>query len=72
MKKSLLGRMARFLRPYGPKLLVLMVLMVASNLLALMAPMLSGWAVDAVGTEAGGVDFAGVLRNGGGMLACYA
>ena len=72
MKKSLLGRMARFLRPYGPKLLVLMVLMVASNLLALMAPMLSGWAVDAVGTEAGGVDFAGVLQNGGGMLACYA
>ena len=72
MKKSLLGRMARFLRPYGPKLLFLIVLMVASNLLALMAPMLSGWAVDAVGTEAGGVDFAGVLRNGGGMLACYA
>ena len=72
MKKSLLGRMARFLRPYGPKLLFLIVLMVASNLLALMAPMLSGWAVDAVGTEAGGVDFAGVLRNGGGMLACSA
>ena len=72
MKKSLLGRMARFLRPYGPKLLFLIVLMVASNLLALMAPMLSGWAVDAVGTEAGSVDFAGVLRNAGGMLACYA
>lgn len=35
MKKSLLGRMARFLRPYGPKLLFLIVLMVASNLLAL-------------------------------------
>lgn len=71
MKKSLLQRMARFLRPYGPKLVLLVVLMVASNLLALMAPMLSGWAVDAVGTEAGGVDFTGVLRNGGGMLACY-
>ena len=72
MKRALLRRMARFLRPYGPKLIFLIALMVASNLLALMAPMLSGWAVDAVGTEAGGVDFAGVLRNGGGMLACYA
>ena len=72
MKRSLLRRMARFLRPYGPKLIALIALMVASNLLALMAPMLSGWAVDAVGTKAGGVDFAGVLRNGGGMLACYA
>ena len=72
MKKSLLPRLARFLRPYGLKLVFLVVLMVASNLLALMAPMLSGWAVDAVGTEAGGVDFAGVLRNCGGMLACYA
>ena len=72
MKKSLLRRLARFLRPYGARLVLLVILMVASNLLALTAPMLSGWAVDAVGTEAGSVDFAGVLRNAGGMLACYA
>ena len=72
MKKSLLWRLARFLRPYGARLVLLVILMVASNLLALTAPMLSGWAVDAVGTEAGSVDFAGVLRNAGGMLACYA
>ena len=72
MKKSLLQRLARFLRPYGARLVLLVILMVASNLLALTAPMLSGWAVDAVGTEAGSVDFAGVLRNAGGMLACYA
>ena len=52
MKKSLLRRIARFLRPYGAKLLLLVILMVVSNLLALTAPMLSGWAVDAVGTEA--------------------
>ena len=72
MKKSLLRRLARFLRPYGARLVLLVILMVASNLLALTAPMLSGWAVDAVGTEAGSVDFAGVLRNAGGMLDCYA
>lgn len=72
MKKALLRRLARFLRPYGARLVLLVILMVASNLLALTAPMLSGWAVDAVGTEAGSVDFAGVLRNAGGMLACYA
>ena len=72
MKKSLLRRLARFLRHYGARLVLLVILMVASNLLALTAPMLSGWAVDAVGTEAGSVDFAGVLRNAGGMLACYA
>ena len=59
MKKSLLRRLARFLRPYGARLVLLVILMVASNLLALTAPMLSGWAVDAVGTEAGSVDFAG-------------
>ena len=72
MKKSLLRRIARFLRPYGAKLLLLVILMVVSNLLALTAPMLSGWAVDAVGTEAGGVDYTGVFRNAGGMLVCYA
>ena len=71
MKKSVLRRLARFLRPYGGQLLLLLALMLAANLLALAAPLLSGWAVDAVGLEAGGVDFPGVLQNCGGMLACY-
>lgn len=71
MKKDLLGRLGRFLRPYGWQLALLLVLMLATNLLALAAPLLSGWAVDAVGTEAGKVDLAGVLRNCGGMLICY-
>lgn len=72
MKKNLLRRLARFLRPYSGQLGILLILMLATNLLSLAAPLLSGWAVDAIGTQAGGVDFAGVLRNCGGMLACYA
>ena len=66
MKKSLLRRLARFLRPYGARLVLLVILMVASNLLALTAPMLSGWAVDAVGTEAGSVDRSGPGRAAAG------
>ena len=72
MSKRVLRRLWPFLRPYGLRLVLLTALLAASNLLALTAPLLSGWAVDAVGTKAGGVDFAGVLRNCGGMLACYA
>ena len=71
MKKSVLRRLGRFLRPYGGQLALLLVLMLATNLLALAAPLLSGWAVDAIGGAAGGVDFSGVLWNCGGMLACY-
>ena len=72
MKRHTLRRLGRFLGPYRAKLAALLFLMVATNLVALAAPMLSGWAVDAVGTQPGQADFAGVLRNCGGMLACYA
>lgn len=72
MKKNVLLRLGRFLRPYGLQFLLLLVLLLAGNLLALAAPLLSGKAVDAVGIRAGGVDFPGVLRNCAGMLGCYA
>lgn len=71
MKAGLLRRLARFLRPYAVQLTILPFLLVATNLLALAAPLLSGWAVDAVGVEAGKVDFPGVFRSCAGMLACY-
>jgi len=71
VKGNILKRLAGFLRPYGLWLAVSLVLTAASNLLALAAPLLSGRAVDAVGTVAGGVDFSGVARACGGMLACY-
>ncbi|MEG1987611.1 MAG: ABC transporter ATP-binding protein [Oscillibacter sp.] len=72
MNRKTLRRLGAFLRPYGGKLLALLVLMLAANLLALAAPLLSGWALDAVGIKAGGVDFPGVYRNCGWMLGCYA
>ena len=65
-------RLLPFLRPYAVRFLTLLGLLLAGNLLALAAPLLSGRAVDAVGVRAGGVDFPGVLRNCAGMLACYA
>ena len=70
MKKHVLRRLARFLRPYAPWLIASVVLTAASNLLSLAAPLLSGRAVDAVGVS-GGVDFPRVFQYCGGMLACY-
>lgn len=72
MKHRVLRRLVRFLRPYGWALVWTVGLMVLSNLLALVAPMLSGWAVDAIGKVPGGVDFGGVVRNCAAMLVCYA
>ena len=72
MKPHILRRLARFLRPYALPLTLCLGLTVLSSLLALAAPLLSGRAVDAVGTVPGAVDFPGVFRACGGMLACYA
>ena len=72
MKRHLLLRIGRFLRPYLLTLAGITVLMVASNLLVLAIPLLSGWALDAVGTESGSVDVSSVLRNCAGMLGCCA
>lgn len=72
MKKNVLFRLGHSLRPYGFQFVLLLTLLLAGNLLALAAPLLSGRAVDAIGVRAGGVDFPGVLRNCAGMLVCYA
>lgn len=72
MKRNVLIRLGRFLRPYWLSFLLLPVLLLAGNLLALAAPLLSGRAVDAIGIRAGGVDFPGLFRNCAGMLGCYA
>ena len=72
MKKHLLLRVGRFLRPYLLPLVGITVLMVCANLLTLSVPLLSGWALDAVGTKPGSVEISGVLRNCVGMLGCCA
>ena len=71
-KRTVWRRLWPFLRPYGTRLGLLTALLVVNNLLTLCIPMLSGWAVGAVGTEPGAVDFAAVGRNCAGMLACCA
>ena len=72
MKEKLPGRLLRFLKPYAGRFVWLLILVLASNLLALLAPMLSGWAVDAIGKEPGGANFEKVFLYCGEMLACYA
>lgn len=69
--RNTLRRLWRFLRPYRWTLLLLLCLVVGSNLLALVSPMLSGRAIDAIGNTAGGVDFSAVLTNCFWMLVCY-
>ena len=71
-KRAVLRRLWPFLRPYGGRLCVLAVCLVANNLLTLCIPMLSGWAVGAVGTEPGAVDFGAVGRCCAGMGVCCA
>ena len=53
MKKHVIRRLARFLQPYAWRLAVLTALLVATNLLSLAAPMLSGKTVGAVGIGRG-------------------
>ncbi len=72
MKRHILRRLVRFLRPYAWWLALSLGLTVLSSLLSLAAPLLSGRAVDAVGVTPGAVDFPGVFRACGAMLACYA
>ena len=70
MKQGWLRRLWRFLRPHAPALAAAAALAAASGLLALLVPLFSGWAVGAVGTEAGRVDLGRVaLWCAGAALA---
>ena len=71
MKRQVLRRLGRFLKPYAGQLSLALCLMATGNLLSLASPLLSGFAVDAVGTKPGGVDFPGMAQACAGMLACY-
>lgn len=71
-KRTIWRRLWPFLRPYGVRLGILAAMLVVNNLLTLCIPMLSGWAVGAVGSEPGAVDFGAVARNCAGMLGCCA
>jgi len=56
-KKKIVLRLWQYLYRYKFTVFIALFLAVSSNLLALVGPMLSGFAIDAIGIEAGGVDF---------------
>ena len=61
-KKSVLLRLGQYMMRYKVLLLAALALTIGSNLFALVGPKLSGYAIDAIGTKAGGVDFPLVFR----------
>ncbi|HWS30222.1 MAG TPA: ABC transporter ATP-binding protein [Clostridia bacterium] len=69
--KRVLRRLWSYLYRYKWHVLLAFFLMLASNLLALVGPLLSGYAVDAIGIEAGKVDFDSVFYNCALMAVFY-
>ena len=69
-RKSLILRLGKYLARQKGLLLVAFLLMTFSNILALVGPALSGYAVDAI-TKKGGVDFNGVFVNCTLMIFVY-
>jgi ATP-binding cassette subfamily B multidrug efflux pump len=70
-KKTLL-RLWGYIWKYKWLALLAVILTVSSNLFALLGPYLSGKAIDAIGTQAGGVDFPKVILYCVVMLIFYA
>ncbi len=70
-KKSLLLRLWKYLGHNRALIVCALILAVSSNMLALLGPKLSGEAIDAIGTEAGGVNFERVFFFVSIMIVCY-
>ncbi|MCD7747901.1 MAG: ABC transporter ATP-binding protein/permease [Firmicutes bacterium] len=71
-KLHILKRLIKYVFEYKLLLLAALVLMIASNLLALVGPQLSGKAIDAIELGPGNVDFDTVFLYCGLMAAFYA
>ena len=69
-RRSILTRLFGYLACHKWLLLIAFLLMIASNILALVGPALSGYAVDAI-TQEGGVNFDGVFKNCLLMITVY-
>lgn len=67
----IIKRLWKYLSPYKWLLALAAALSIGGNALALIGPKLSGFAIDAIEAE-GGVDFAGVFKYAGLMIAFYA
>lgn len=70
-KKKVLLRLWKYLYRHKWMLLFAFLLTVSSNLLALLGPMLSGLAIDAIGTATGGVQFQTVFYYCALMVVFY-
>ncbi len=70
-KSAILIRLWKFLARHRVALILLFSAMIISNLLELAIPLLSGHAVDAIGTVKGKVDFSTVFYNCTLMAACF-
>ena len=71
-RKRVLLRLGKYLLKYKWMLLFCFVLMLASNVLALIGPKLSGRAIDAIEPGVNAVDMPTVIHYSGLMIACYA
>lgn len=67
----IIKRLWKYLSPYKWLLALAAALSIGGNALALIGPKLSGFAIDAI-EVVGGVDFAGVFKYAGLMIAFYA
>ncbi len=70
-KKDLLKRLWKYMSRYKGLLLIAVILMIVSNVAALLGPKLSGNAIDAIGTVAGQVAFSTVFHYVSLMLIFY-
>ena len=70
-KKYLLLRLWKYMSRYRLLIVCAAVLMLVSNIFALLGPKLSGNAIDAIGTKPGGVDFVTVFYYLKLMLMFY-
>jgi ATP-binding cassette subfamily B protein len=68
-KEAVLRRLGDYLLPYKGRLFLAFILMLGSNLLMLVGPMLAGYAIDAI--KPGAVDFSQVYFYAGLMVAFY-
>lgn len=71
-RKRVVLRLWRYVTRHKWLLVFALALTIVSNLLALVGPMLSGYAIDAIEPGAGRVDFETVFRNCALMIAFYA
>lgn len=70
-RKGTILRLGRYMMQYKYLILLALLLTVGSNLLALMGPMLSGYAIDAIEPGIGKVDFPRVFYYAGLMVFFY-